>query len=142
MISIGQNFSLIVDRSYTRFINNRGSLVYMNTSDIDALYIGGLPKELISRALQLWHIREATSFKGCIHALYINDELINFADIDIRHKIVPGCTKLEKNELSCSATTCQYGQCELDGFSYTCQCFEGFKGPTCSECNRPFLVYS
>ncbi|CAF4205393.1 unnamed protein product [Rotaria socialis] len=133
LISIGQNFSLIVDRSYTRFINNRGISTYMNTSEIDGLYISGLPKELTTRAVQLWHIREATSFKGCIHALYINDESINFANVDYRHKILPGCVENGLNELSCTATTCQHGRCELDGFTYICKCFDGFTGPTCSE---------
>ena len=66
LISIGQNFSLTVDRRYTRYITNRGTRAYMNTSDIRALYIGGLPNELTGRALQLWHIREATSFQGNI----------------------------------------------------------------------------
>ena len=64
MISTGQNFSLTVDRGYTRYINNRGQRAYLNTSEIRALYIGGLPNDLTSRALQLWHIREATSFQG------------------------------------------------------------------------------
>ncbi|CAF4861087.1 unnamed protein product, partial [Rotaria sp. Silwood2] len=30
---MGQNFSLTVDRGYTRYINNRGQNAYMNTSD-------------------------------------------------------------------------------------------------------------
>jgi hypothetical protein len=33
-------------------------------SEIHALYIAGLPNELITKALQLWHIREAISFQG------------------------------------------------------------------------------
>jgi CRISPR/Cas system-associated endonuclease Cas1 len=64
LISAGQNFSLTVDRGYTRYINNRGQRAYLNTNDIDALYIGGIPTELSTRALQLWHIREAISFQG------------------------------------------------------------------------------
>jgi hypothetical protein len=64
LISMGQNFSLTVDRGYTRYINNRGQRAYLNTSEIRALYIGGLPNDLTSRALQLWHIREAISFQG------------------------------------------------------------------------------
>ncbi len=64
LISIGQNFSLTVDRGYTRHINNRGQRAYLNTSEIRALYIGGLPNDLTNRALQLWHIREAISFQG------------------------------------------------------------------------------
>jgi hypothetical protein len=64
LISMGQNFSLTVDRGYTRYINNRGQRAFLNTSEIRALYIGGLPNDLTSRALQLWHIREATSFQG------------------------------------------------------------------------------
>ncbi|CAF1141757.1 unnamed protein product [Rotaria sp. Silwood1] len=133
LISIGQNLSLIVDKNYSRFINNHGSRIYMNTSAINALYISGLPNELSGRALQLWHIREATSFQGCIHALYINNESINFADVDYRHKILPGCEINEVNQSSCTTTTCQHGQCQLDGLTYKCECFNGFTGETCNE---------
>lgn len=67
MISVGQNFSLTVDRGYTRYIHNRGEQNFLNTNEIDALYIGGLPQDMTSRALQLWHIREAISFQGNIN---------------------------------------------------------------------------
>jgi hypothetical protein len=131
LISTGQNFSLTVDRGYTRHINNRGRQAYLNTSEIRALYIGGLPNDLTSRALQLWHIREATSFQGCIHALYINDDPVNFANVDYRHKILPGC---ENNQQICTSNTCQHGQCRLDGLNYKCNCYEGYTGSTCSQC--------
>jgi hypothetical protein len=75
LISIGQNFSLTVDRGYTRYINNRGQRAYLNTNEIDALYIGGIPNELISRALQLWHIREATSFQGRSNTIRMNTNI-------------------------------------------------------------------
>ncbi|CAF3725088.1 unnamed protein product [Rotaria sordida] len=133
LISIGQNLTLIIDRDYKRFINNHGIRVYMNTSEIHALYISGLPNELTGRALQLWHIREAISFQGCIHALYINNELINFANVDYRHKILPGCEINEQNPSSCTKTTCQHGQCQLDGSTYKCKCFNGFTGQICNE---------
>ncbi|CAF1126727.1 unnamed protein product [Rotaria sordida] len=133
LISIGQNFSLTVDRGYTRYINNRGQNAYLNTSDIHALYIGGLPNDLTARALQLWHIREAISFQGCIHALYINDDPINFANVDYRHKVLPGCETNERNQLSCATSTCQHGQCRLDDLDYKCICHEGYTGLTCSQ---------
>ena len=159
LISVGQNFSLTVDRGYTRHINNRGQQAYLNTSEIDALYVGGLPNVFIPRALQLWHIREATSFQGktdatfertkdrahddllslsvftpgCIHGLYINDDAINFVNVDYRHKILPGCVNHEHNQSSCSTETCQHGQCRLEGFDYQCMCHEGFSGSTCSQ---------
>ncbi|CAF2689089.1 unnamed protein product [Rotaria sp. Silwood2] len=133
LISIDQNLTLIIDRDYRRFINNHGSRVYMNTSEIHALYISGLPNELTGRALQLWHIREATSFQGCIHALYINNEPINFANVNYRHKILPGCEINELNPSSCTTTTCQHGQCQFDGLTYKCECFNGFSGQTCNE---------
>ncbi|UJR08620.1 hypothetical protein I4U23_012879 [Adineta vaga] len=133
LISIGRNLSLTVDRGYTRHIINRGIHTYMNTSDIRALYIGGVPNELIDRALQLWHIREATSFQGCIHALYVNNDPINFANVDYRHRILPGCEINEQNKLPCTTSTCQHGQCLLDGLTYKCRCYNGFSGSTCSE---------
>ncbi|CAF0996746.1 unnamed protein product [Adineta ricciae] len=133
LISSGSNFSLTVDRSYTRHISNRGGDTYMNTSDIRALYIGGISNEMILRALQLWHIREATSFQGCIHALYINNNPVNFADVDYRHKVLPGCETGEQSQLSCTSMSCQNGQCYLEGFAHKCRCYDGFTGPTCSE---------
>jgi hypothetical protein len=151
LISTGQNFSLTVDRGYTRYINNRGQRAYLNTTEIRALYIGGLPNDLTARALQLWHIREATSFqgknkiisnlfritfifKGCIHGLYINDDPINFSNVDYRHKILPGCENNKHNQSSsCTINTCQHGQCRLVGFSYKCICHESYTGPTCSQ---------
>jgi hypothetical protein len=79
LISIGQNFSLTVDRGYTRHINNRGQRAYLNTSEIRALYIGGLPNDLTSRALQLWHIREAISFRGKRNIkIFINNKFLFF----------------------------------------------------------------
>ncbi|CAF1204795.1 unnamed protein product [Adineta steineri] len=133
MISTGKNFSLTVDRGYTRYINNVGVHAYMNTSDIHALYIGGLPKELTGRALQLWHIREGVSFQGCIHGLYINNDPVNFANVDYRHKFLPGCKINEQNQSSCTTTTCHHGQCYRDGFTDKCKCHTGFTGPTCNE---------
>ncbi|CAF3549950.1 unnamed protein product [Adineta steineri] len=133
LISVGQNFSLTVDRGYTRHINNRGQRAYLNTSEIRALYIAGIPYDLTARALQLWHIREATSFQGCIHALYINDDPINFANVDYRHKILPGCETNEYDQSSCTTATCQHGQCRLDNFNYKCICHEGYTGSACSQ---------
>ncbi len=71
--------------------------------------------------------------KGCIHALYVNNDPINFSNVDYRHKILPGCAINGQNQSSCSPTTCQHGQCHLDGFTYKCKCHNGFTGPTCSE---------
>ncbi len=72
--------------------------------------------------------------KGCIHALYINDDPINFANVDYRHKILPGCVNNEHNQLTCTSDTCQHGQCRLDALNYRCICYEGYTGSTCSQC--------
>ncbi|UJR37599.1 hypothetical protein I4U23_030296 [Adineta vaga] len=133
LISVGQNFSLTVDRGYTRYINNRGQRAYLNTTEIRALYIAGIPNDMTARALQLWHIREATSFQGCVHALYINDDPVNFANVDYRHKILPGCENNESDQSSCTTATCQHGQCRLNNFNYRCICHDGYTGSTCSQ---------
>ena len=73
-------------------------------------------------------------FKGCIHALYINDDPINFANVDYRHKILPGCANTEQTTVTCTSDTCQNGQCRLVGLNYKCVCYEGFTGSTCSQC--------
>ncbi|CAF1267962.1 unnamed protein product, partial [Adineta ricciae] len=133
LISVGQNFSLTVDRGYTRHINNRGQRAYLNTSEIRALYIAGIPNDMTARALQLWHIREATSFQGCIHALYVNDDPVNFANVDYRHKILPGCENNDHDQSTCTTATCLHGQCRLENFNYKCVCHNGYTGPTCNQ---------
>ncbi len=106
--------------------------------------------------MQLWHIREATSFqgtkkrniilknfnlltffKGCIHSLYINDDPVNFANVDYRHKILPGCENNQQS--SCTSDTCQNGQCRLVDLNYKCICHEGFSGLTCSQCKNKYF---
>ncbi|CAF0961305.1 unnamed protein product, partial [Didymodactylos carnosus] len=135
LISIGQNFSLTVDRGYTRHIFNRGQRKYLNITE--SLYVGGLPNELTNRALSLWHIREATSFQGCIHGLYINGDTVNFQNVDYRHKILPGCNDNDLMNKTCSPTSCKHGQCLLDGLAYRCVCHEDYTGITCSEAVLP-----
>jgi hypothetical protein len=71
---------------------------------------------------------------GCIHALYVNDDPINFVNVDYRHKILPGCETNEHNQITCTSETCQHGQCRLDGLNYKCICHEGYTGLTCSQC--------
>ena len=66
MIVIGEKLSLIIDQNSTRFIDNPDGHNYLNMSEIDGLYIGGLPNRMKARALQLWHIREAISFRGIV----------------------------------------------------------------------------
>lgn len=67
--------------------------------------------------------------------LYINNNRINFANVDYRHNILPGCEIQQQNQSACTSTTCKNGRCEPDELTYKCKCSNGFTGVTCNEGN-------
>ena len=58
------NFTMRVDGGFPRTVINQGSNQYL---DVDGdLYLGGLPRDMATRAMDKFHIRDGTSFKGNI----------------------------------------------------------------------------
>ena len=56
------NFTMRVDGGYPRTVINQGSNQYL---DVEGdLYLGGLPGELSQKAMDKFHIRDGSSFKG------------------------------------------------------------------------------
>ena len=57
-----------------------------------SLYIAGVPEGVGEKSLNRWHLRNATSFNGCIKQVTINDKLSDFLQAaKVRHKVSPGC---------------------------------------------------
>lgn len=56
------NFTMRVDGGFPRTVINQGSNQYL---DVDGdLYLGGLPHDISQRAMDKFHIRDGSSFKG------------------------------------------------------------------------------
>ena len=61
-MAVGKTFTLKVDSGVARSIVNEGKNDYLNT--YSPIYIAGLPASVGEKALNQWHIRNITSFKG------------------------------------------------------------------------------
>ena len=78
------------------------------------MYLAGVSEQTGEQALKLWHLRNATSFNGCLkevglvwplimflrhdgndsdcNQVYINAKLVDFLQAaKSRHKVAPGC---------------------------------------------------
>ena len=56
------------------------------------MFLAGVSEQTGEQALKLWHLRNATSFNGCIKQVTINDKLSDFLQAaKVRHKVSPGC---------------------------------------------------
>jgi len=96
--------------------------------------------------LKLWHLRNATSFNGCLKEVYVNSKLVDFLQAaKTRHKVSPGC-QLYPDELPpmdtmrdpCRDHKCKRGQCQADigGDGYKCLCKSGYGGQYCDKRNK------
>lgn len=57
-----KNFTLRINGGISRSIINEGEKEYLELKS--PLFIGGLPPEVSSTALKLWHVRNSSSFNG------------------------------------------------------------------------------
>ena len=123
----------INDNNEQRSISNQGVIQYLNVGD-ESLYVGGVPNSIKDRiSKHLLHVRNASSYRGCLINLYINSELKNLQQVEYSHKIMPGCIHLE----SCSQEQkkCYNGGTCQTVFSlnsdFSCKCTKDYMGNTC-----------
>ncbi|KAG7260195.1 hypothetical protein CRUP_031437 [Coryphaenoides rupestris] len=93
------------------------------------LYVGGMPVDVHSAAFRPGRIQNGSSFHGCIQNLYINNELQDFTNTQMKPGVVPGCEP-------CRKIYCLHGICQPDaaqGPSYRCECAEGYRGTLCNQ---------
>lgn len=98
LLAIKKNFTLRVDRGLARSIINEGSKDYLKLST--PLFLGGLPIESGQQAYKNWHLRNLTSFKGCMKEVWINHKQVDFGNAARQQKVTPGCALLDSDSES------------------------------------------
>ncbi|GIY00781.1 protein slit [Caerostris extrusa] len=134
---IKKNFTMRVDNGTSRTIVNEGVKEYLEVSS--PLYIGGVSEEVASSALRQWHLRNTSSFDGCIKDVRLNGKLLDFMNARKQQRVAPGCMEMEDSK-PCKEHLCQKGKCvPLDKSAYECQCRKGWSGEYCDQ-ERMVLV--
>jgi len=144
LLSVMKNFTLVVDGGMARSIVNEGDNDYLKVHT--SMFLAGLSESKGEKALKLWHLRNATSFNGCLKEVYVNSKLVDFLQAaKTRHKVSPGC-QLYPDELPpmdtmrdpCRDHKCKRGQCQADigGDGYKCLCKSGYGGQYCDKRNK------
>ncbi|XP_044761179.1 protein slit isoform X1 [Coccinella septempunctata] len=157
LIAIKKNFTLRVDRGLARSIINDGSKDYLRLST--PMYLGGLPPEPGQQAFQQWHLRNITSFHGCMKEVWINHKQVDFGNAATQQKVQPGCGIMEtgkdedeeheqqEDEMDgmikepasppdpCLGNHCKHGsKCVgLENGEYSCKCKAGYRGKYCEQ---------
>eukprot|EP00096_Caligus_rogercresseyi_P013821 TRINITY_DN6421_c0_g1_i2.p1 TRINITY_DN6421_c0_g1~~TRINITY_DN6421_c0_g1_i2.p1 ORF type:complete len:1396 (-),score=344.95 TRINITY_DN6421_c0_g1_i2:865-5052(-) len=135
LLAIKKNFTLRVDGGIARSIVNEGDNEYLDIRN--SLFIAGVPGDVGQKSLKQWHLRNSTSFKGCIKEVYVNDKLSDFLQAaKVRHKVTPGCSLYQDEQPTdpCVGHKCQHGgscRSKNDGTSYECVCKPNFTGHFC-----------
>ncbi|ERL83548.1 hypothetical protein D910_00619 [Dendroctonus ponderosae] len=89
LIAIKKNFTLRVDRGLARSIINDGSKDYLKLTT--PMYLGGIPPDPGEHAFTDWHLRNLTSFSGCMREVWINHKQVDFGNAKTQQKVQPGC---------------------------------------------------
>uniref|UniRef100_A0A182MDH5 Protein slit n=1 Tax=Anopheles culicifacies TaxID=139723 RepID=A0A182MDH5_9DIPT len=152
LLAIKKNFTLRVDRGLARSIINEGAKEYLKLSS--PMYLGGLPAEPGQQAYKQWHLRNLTSFKGCMKEVWINHKQVDFLNAARQQKITPGCALLDTDSegemdddfmqetpvILKEVNPCENHQCKRGGKcvpngkgGYTCKCKKGTKGKYCDQ---------
>ncbi|XP_076460570.1 slit homolog 2 protein-like isoform X2 [Babylonia areolata] len=135
MLILEKNFTMVIDgKGPARSVINEGANTFLQVQD--DFFLGGLPSSVNTRAFKKWHIREGSSFKGCISKVYLNKKQMDLMSATERHKVIPGC-----HNDPCHNHMCQRGRCKprRKQSGYKCKCKRGYSGqycdraPTCRE---------
>ncbi|KAJ6647852.1 Protein slit [Pseudolycoriella hygida] len=155
LLAIKKNFTLRVDRGLARSIINEGPKDYLKLTT--PLFLGGLPNEPAQQAYDNWHLRNFTSFKGCMKEVWINHKQVDFGNAARQQKVNPGCALLDSDSEEemedmeaiheapvavqdvdpCENNKCRRGsKCVTNNSAkdgYTCRCKTGTKGRFCEQ---------
>ncbi|GFG30556.1 hypothetical protein Cfor_10839, partial [Coptotermes formosanus] len=96
LIAIKKNFTLRVDRGLARSIINEGARDFLHLTT--PLFIGGIPPEAGHGAFTQWHLRNITSFNGCLKEVWVNHKPVDFMNAVRQQKVTPGCSLLQDEE--------------------------------------------
>ncbi|XP_047039037.1 protein slit [Helicoverpa zea] len=150
LIAIKKNFTLKVDDGPARSIINEGPKEYLRLER--PMYLGGVPEDIAKEAFSKWHLRNITSFKGCLKAAWINHKRVDYVNAVRVQRTSAGCGEDEPtssmaatvfvqedagrhNQDPCVPNPCaRGGRCVREEGSpsdYTCRCRAGTAGPQC-----------
>ncbi|XP_053623497.1 protein slit isoform X2 [Plodia interpunctella] len=149
LIAIKKNFTLRVDDGPARSIINEGSKEYLRLER--PMFLGGVPEEVAKDAFAKWHLRNVTSFKGCLKEAWINHKRVDFTNAIRVSRVTAGCGEEDSpappsvsavqedagkhHQDPCVPNPCaRGGRCvreEGSSSDYTCRCKVGTAGPQC-----------
>ncbi|XP_060809370.1 protein slit isoform X2 [Amyelois transitella] len=149
LIAIKKNFTLRVDGGPARSIINEGSKEFLRLER--PMYLGGVPEEVATDAFSKWHLRNITSFKGCLKEAWINHKRVDFTNAIRVSRTAAGCGEEDTpappsvsavqedagkhHQDPCVPNPCaRGGRCvreEGSSSDYTCRCRAGTAGPQC-----------
>ncbi|KAJ0170078.1 hypothetical protein K1T71_014684 [Dendrolimus kikuchii] len=89
LIAFKKNFTLRVDDGPARSIINEGNKEYLRLDR--PMYLGGVPEEVAKEAFAKWHLRNITSFKGCLKEAWINHKRVDFVNAARVQRASAGC---------------------------------------------------
>lgn len=91
--ALKKNFTLRVNGGQSRSIVNEGSKEYLKLTS--PMFLGGVPPEAAQQAYNQYHLRNLTSFKGCMKEVWINHKQVDFVNAARQQKVSPGCALLD-----------------------------------------------
>ncbi|PBC34806.1 Protein slit [Apis cerana cerana] len=94
LLAIKKNFTMRVDNGAARSIINEGPKEYLKL--VAPMYVGGVAPEVANVAFTEFHLRNITSFQGCISEMWINHKLVDFSNAAKMHRVTPGCMSNEE----------------------------------------------
>lgn len=95
MYAYKKNITLRVDGEQARSVINEGSKEYVKFSS--AMFIGGVSPEAAQQAYNYYHLRNITSFTGCMKEVWINHKQVDFVNAARQQKVSPGCALLDSH---------------------------------------------
>ncbi|XP_067141725.1 protein slit-like isoform X1 [Centruroides vittatus] len=131
LILIKKNFTMRVDGGISRSIINEGPNEYLEVRS--PFYIGGVDEDIGKKALKQWHLRNVSSFKGCMKEMYLNGKHLDIMVARRQQRVSPGCSEYDDPK-PCKNHMCQKGNCvQTNKHSYECRCHKGWSGPFCDQ---------
>ncbi|XP_068626115.1 protein slit [Battus philenor] len=148
LLAVKKNFTLRVDDGPARSIINEGTKEYLRLER--PMFLGGVPEDVAKDAFGKWHLRNITSFKGCLKEAWINHKRVDFVNAARAVRTSAGCGGDEPPPVPpahalqedgahrqdpCVPNPCaRGGRCVREEGStsdYTCRCRAGTAGAQC-----------
>ncbi|XP_045540917.1 protein slit [Papilio machaon] len=148
LLAVKKNFTLKVDDGPARSIINEGTKEYLRLDR--PMFLGGVPEDVAKDAFSKWHLRNITSFKGCLKEAWINHKRVDFVNAARTQRTLAGCGGDEPPPAPpshalqedgahkpdpCVPNPCaRGGRCvreEGSASDYTCKCRAGTAGAQC-----------